>query len=219
MEFKNFIPNTESVAIYSSMSFIIGCINIKNNIGVLFYVIVGTIVLPGKYVPGAQLKDGTRIKYKLNGLLVHFVAMLLYIMFSNLGFGYFDGRIVWRNFTGIAGFAMIFSLFFATFLYIKANIQKKNLNIHGNNNFLMNWFTGVELNPFIFGFEIKTNSYRPAFILEHLIAISAMYEQYYSYNEISISMIVFQFIVFSYIFDCYYYEDGLILMFDIIEEK
>eukprot|EP01080_Neovahlkampfia_damariscottae_P000168 gene168-4414_t len=204
MEFSNFVPSVESFIIY-------GC--------VLLYTVIATVIIPGNTAEGAQLKDGSRITYKLNGLRVHFTSIFLFVIFSNTGLGLFDGAIVWRNFFKIGTVAMIFSILFATFLYIKAYVQKNKLNIHGNNNFFMNWFIGVELNPFIFGFEIKANSYRPAFILEHLFAVSALYEQYYKFNSISPSMMVFQFITFSYIFDCYYYEDGLILMYDIIEEN
>jgi Delta14-sterol reductase len=155
----------------------------------------------------------------LNGLLVHFVGVLLFILFSNAGLGFYNGALVFQNFFPLFTVATIFSIFFATFLYLKATLFKNDKLALHSDNFLVNWVMGAELNPFIFGFEIKANSYRPGFILEHIFAVSACFQQYQQFNEISSPMLMYQLITFLYLFDCYYYEDGLILMFDIIEEK
>lgn len=197
------LPNITSIIIFFS---------------VIAYAVLGTIFLPGKKVKGALLKDGTRIEYTMNGMVVHFVGVTLYFVLSNVGLGLYSATIVLDHFSSLLSTAIIWSFVFTTILIVKALLMKSKLTLHSNNP-IMNFWYGIELNPFILGFEIKYFSYRPAFILEHLIILSGLYKQYTLHGTISNAMIMYQLITLLYLLDCWWFEEGVILMFDIIEEK
>lgn len=187
------------------------------------FAVIATILLPGRFVKGAILKDGNQITYKLNGLSVHFSALFCFFLFSDIGlFKFYRFSILFDQYFSLLLVGTVFSIMFSLFLHFKAHLYNRpeQLTFHSNNS-LMNWIYGIELNPFILGFEVKHFSYRPAFIIEHLIVLGAMSKQYISSenNSISISMIIYQVITLIYIVDCFFYEDGILLMFDIIEEK
>jgi len=200
--------------VFSSVLIYVSCVT---------FAVIATILLPGPFVKGAILKDGSQITYKLNGLAVHFSALFFFFLFSDFGlFKFYRFSILFDQYFSLLGVGIAFSIMFSLFLHFKAYLYNRpeQLTYHSN-NFLMNWIYGIELNPFILGFEVKHFSYRPAFIIEHLIVLGAMSKQYVisESNSISISMVIYQVITLIYIGDCFFYEDGILLMFDIIEEN
>lgn len=84
------------------------------------------------------------------------------------------------------------------------------------NNVILDFWCGAELNPHLFGFEIKEFSYRPAFVFIALINMSATAKQYDIYGTVFLPMALFQIISAFYAIDALMFESGLITMFDII---
>jgi delta14-sterol reductase len=199
-------PDLESIIIFAS---------------VIVYSVIATIILPGEYVLGAVLKNGQRIPYKVNGLRVYLLAIVLFIVGSYY-FDLFPARILHDHYGALLSTDVLFTLIFSLFLYLRAFfwIPKQQANfLYSPYNFIMNFWVGSELNPHIFGFELKLFAYRPGFILLTLLNISNIAVQYEKYGKISLPMLVFQIISFWYAVDAFWFEKGLIFMFDIIEEN
>ncbi|KAL9644401.1 hypothetical protein ABK040_013630 [Willaertia magna] len=205
-------------------------------ITMLIYSVIATIIIPGKRKPGATLKNNTVIHYKLNGLNVVLLSILIFTILCYLPLNISttnptNNTISVPIYTYITHHigeliitTLIFSLFFCTFLFLRATfyIPKDQQNYQYPPtlfNFIKNYWCGVELNPHIYGFEIKLFSYRPAFILLSMINISFIFEQYSLYQTLSLNLVTFEFISFWYIIDAFVFEYGLVFMFDIIEEN
>ena len=206
----NPIPTMESVAIYMS---------------VVVFCVIGTLVIPGKWVPGAALKDGSRVQYKTNGLLVTLAAVGIYGVMCFYGFE-INGQPIYTaicgSFGSLLSVSLIFSVLMTTFLYLRGAFfipQKEQNFLYPRWNIVMNFWCGVELNPHFFGFEIKEFSYRPAFAMMGVLNLSYMFEQFRLYGAVSPNLATFQAINFFYLVDAFVFEYGLIYMFDIIEEN
>ena len=117
--------------------------------------------------------------------------------------------------------SVLFSVLLSVFLYLRTLfwIPKEQQNYVYNGNPIMNFWVGTELNPHLFGFEIKLFGYRPAFVLITLINLSTLAAQYERYSACSTPMLLFQAISLWYSIDCFWFENGLVFMFDIIEEN
>ena len=206
----NLKPSTESIIIYLS--------------AVLFSVI-GTLLIPGKWVPGAPLKDNSRVYYKTNGLLVVLVGSLIYgaLCYTNFQFaGQAIYTLICNSFGELLTVSLVFSILLTTLLYLRGLfiIPEKERNfLYPKWNIPMNFWCGVELNPHFFGFEIKEFSYRPAFLMMSVLNLSYAFEQYRLYGALSTNLVTFQAISFFYTIDAFVFEYGLIYMFDIIEEN
>ena len=46
--------------------------------GWIFYCYICWLIIPGDWVEGSMLRDGTKKKYKINGLSFYIVTLLLY---------------------------------------------------------------------------------------------------------------------------------------------
>jgi delta14-sterol reductase len=153
-----------------------GFVAVFGFVGALFLL---SIVLPGKTLQGVQLKDGTRVSYKLNGFL-----MLLLVAAVLLG-GQFSGLInlasLVHHFWGLVVAANVLS-FGATFwLYARGvragdshDDEKPSVSVNANGeavaakpsmmSIVKGLYYGVTLNPSLFGIDIKMFSYRPSLI-------------------------------------------------------
>jgi len=180
---------------------------------------VASILLPGERFQGAPLKDGSRRTYTLNGLLVQLLAMVGYVVGSEFVLGLWRSTIIYEHYGALLTTTLAWSFVLSTYLYVRAKFLPKKEQNYRSNDLITNFWCGVELNPEILGFEIKFWSYRPGFILMSLINISSLAKQYHEYGEVSLPMLVFQVISFLYVFDAFWYEGGMVYMFDIIEEN
>ncbi|KAL0477923.1 delta(14)-sterol reductase [Acrasis kona] len=188
---------------------------------VLSYCVISTLAIPGPYFLGAPLKDNRpRVTYVLNGLRAHILAMILYIVGSDYCLNLYKATIIYDNYGPLLTTTVLWAFLFSAFLYLRAKfvIPKVDQN-YQSDNFLVNFWCGVELNPHVLGFEVKCWSYRPGFILMSLINISVLAKQLELYHSVSTPMIMFQAISLFYVVDAFYFETGLVYMFDIIEEN
>jgi len=199
-------PDYESIVIFSS---------------IVLYSVIATIVIPGKWFLGAKLKDGKQLPYKLNGTWVHLSAIVLFVLASFV-FKLFNATILYDHYGALLTTDLLFTVGLTLFLYVRSLvwIPTEQQNFHYPKwNVPMNLWVGTELNPHFFGFEIKLFAYRPGFILLSLLNVSSLAVQYERYGTISTPMILFQLISLWYSIDCFWFESGLVYMFDIIEEN
>ncbi|KAJ3027690.1 UNVERIFIED_CONTAM: hypothetical protein HDU68_003331 [Siphonaria sp. JEL0065] len=132
------------------------------------------LVLPGKIATGTLIRDGTRLTYPINA----FSAMILsYLTLGAISYQYGSAPLLWvanntlplcLSSTGLSVIQSL-ALYAASFRYVTVNADAKSqkdgkdatrlpalLAVGGNSGYpFYDFFIGRELNPRIFGFDLK----------------------------------------------------------------
>lgn len=187
------------------------------------------VYFPGKDIDGVELRDGSKLNYRINGLSMS--GALVAIVFARAWTldNYYLPELdfLYNNQLQLICVTIIFSFFLSFFVYfisfiplIKPNKKKTNeriLSINGNSgNALYDWFIGRELNPRIGAWDIKLFcELRPGMLLLLLINLACLHHQYHSMGKIADSMILMNVLQAFYIFDGVLNEEGCLTMMDI----
>lgn len=176
-------------------------------------------ILPlGPVAEGQPLKNGDRLKYRLNG----FVALVL----SVLAFGasaYFGlpVTVLHKKFFKIMTTAVVFSFVLSIYLYIKSRyVSKSRLASPGNTgNIVYDFFLGHELNPRIGPLDLKFFcELRPGLIGWVMLNLSFLLEAYQetqTFPPALTMVVVFQII---YVADALWFEDAILTTMDIVHD-
>ncbi|AWU75219.1 uncharacterized protein C5L36_0B04700 [Pichia kudriavzevii] len=186
------------------------------------------VYIPGTTKYGIELRDGTRLKYNINGLqLVGFLLVLFISRFYLYGFNLFELDFLYDNFLGMMATSWEFSILLSFFVYFASFIPLRNkngkgtkeriLSVNGNSqNFIGDWFMGRELNPRIGEWDIKLFcELRPGLLLWLLLNVSCMQRQYQKLGYVTNSMFLINALQFIYIIDGVLNEEGCLTMIDI----
>lgn len=170
---------------------------------------IGSIALPGRFVQGPVIADGTQPTYKLNGLLLFLVTIAFVALMEGFGFGSMTllHTYFWEMFIA----ANVISIFLTVWLY--ANAKDKSMGLAKGL-----WY-GAELNPRWFGIDLKLFAYKPSLIGLALINASFAFVQHQKYGYVTNAMLAYQAMTLFYLLSTYEYEHGLLSMFDMIEER
>eukprot|EP00741_Cyanophora_paradoxa_P003481 tig00000711_g3381.t1 len=191
-----------------------------HDFGVFALYVVGLalmgIVLPGKTYPGTLLADGTRKHYKCNGLLL-FLCLLASLAAASK-YGVVDPTLLHDRYTQFLIVANLAAVGLATVLYVKACIAGKRKHGFLGGNALEDYWNGVELNPELFGIDVKFFWLRPSMMLWILINWSIASKQYALHGELSNAMILYQCFTFLYTLDYFFFEPYMTSTWDIIAE-
>lgn len=126
----------------------------------MLWVAVLTHLVPGHYVPGLPLRDGSRLIYKLNGLRV-FIISLVAAYVASYRLHLFAPTILYEHFSPLFTTSLFVTLIVTVGLHVRAKIIGTAESSSGN--LLMDLWLGNELNPRIFGLDMKTYGLRFAF--------------------------------------------------------
>jgi hypothetical protein len=100
------LPNAQSI----------GVVLVLHAVSVLL-----TLIVPGPPFKGSPLKNNRpSIIYKMNGLRVQLLAILLFIACSNWGLGLYDISIIYNNYGAVLTTTVIYSFIFSTVLFVRA---------------------------------------------------------------------------------------------------
>lgn len=187
------------------------------------------VYAPGKDIPGVELRDGTRLMYRINGLSMAGLlgAVLAARLFAlenyflpELAFLYDNQRKLIYT-TIILSYAMSVFVYLYSFVPLRtkngAGTNERILSINGNSgNIVYDWFIGRELNPRIGAWDIKLFcELRPGMLLLLLINLSCAHAQYHQSGKVTDSMILVNVLQAFYIFDGVLNEEGCLTMMDI----
>lgn len=186
-------------------------------------------ILPGKHMQGVELRDGTKLNYKINGLAMS--GTLLVLLASRLmqSKDYYLPELdfLYKNMLKLTVVSVIFSFILAIFVYAVSFIplskpngkgtNERILSVNGNTgNYFYDWFIGRELNPRLGTWDIKLFcELRPGMLLWLLINLSCVHHQYHSSGSVSDSLILVNVLQAFYIFDGVLNEEGCLTMMDI----
>ncbi len=174
---------------------------------------VGSIVVPGRVQEGSLLGDGSRKKYKLNGLALLVCIALLGA--AGQGLGLFSLAIINENFLGLFVAANAVSIALSAWLWLSGRNKK---DAERSNPLKEIWY-GVELNPELFGVDLKMWAYRPSLIGLALINASFAVVQWERDGELSTAMILYQAFTAIYVFNYFQFEYGMLHTWDIVAER
>ena len=183
--------------------------------------------LPGRVVPGAKLRSGARLEYKLNGHLAFWVSLSVMChgcpRFDGdgqfVGFGPFELEWCYRNFTQLATASVLVSTALSVYLYARSFNPGALLAEGGDTgNPVYDFFIGRELNPRFGGsnFDLKEHcELKPGLIGWVVINIGMALEQRARTGSISGSMLAVNLCQGLYVWDALYHESAVLTTMDI----
>uniref|UniRef100_A0A8C5Z289 Delta(14)-sterol reductase TM7SF2 n=1 Tax=Marmota marmota marmota TaxID=9994 RepID=A0A8C5Z289_MARMA len=167
------------------------------------------VILPGRVMKGVQLRDGSKLSYKINGIAMSTTLVLVLAIRWKLTDGQLpELQYLYENHVSLCIISILFSFFLAT---------EKILALGGNSgNIIYDWFIGRELNPRLGPLDIKMFSeLRPGMLLWLLINLSCLHHHYLKTGKINDALVLVNFLQGFYIFDGVLNEEGVLTMMDI----
>ena len=165
-------------------------------------------IVPGPIHDGAPLADGTRKKYKLNGLYLYLIlaGFCAAGQFTHL----FSLSIVHRHFWSLLVVANLFAHAYTLVLYFRGPHSE---------GFLKDAFMGTEVNPTTWGVDEKMFAYRPSLMGLGVLNWSFAAAQYEQLGHLTTRMWLYQIVYFIYLTNYFQFEYGMLYTWDIIAEK
>ena len=173
---------------------------------------VGAIVLPGFWRDGQPLRDGTRRRYKLSGLVL-FAATHLVIAVG-VTFGGWSLAPLVTHFWSLFVAANVWA--FAISLYLLVSGRR---NRESERSVLADAWLGAELNPTLLGVDLKMFMYHPSLIGLAVMNAAFAFVQVETYGALSPEMILYQAFTWAYLFTHYVKERFMLSTWDIIAER
>jgi len=187
------------------------------------------LLLPGVERTGVELRDGSKLKYNINGISLSILLILVLITRFGLTNGEMpELQFVYENILELTIVAITFSFLLAWFVYIISffpiingtngkGTKEKILALGGNTgDFIYDWFIGRELNPRIGSFDIKLFcELRPGMLLWLILNISSLHHQWLKLGYVTDSMLLVNILQAIYVFDGVLNEEGCLTMMDI----
>ncbi len=172
---------------------------------------VGSMVVPGRRITGPEL-EGKSISYKLNGLSLFVLSAVVAALAQLLG--WFSLSVLNTHFIALFVATNVFAFAFSGWLYLRGARSGR-----ASEGFWRGYFVGVELNPALFGVDLKMFSYRPSLVGLALFNASFAVAQYEAYGELTLAMMLYQVFTFVYVFNYFQFEGGMVHTWDIISER
>jgi delta14-sterol reductase len=169
---------------------------------------LGSLVVPGPVREGAVLPDGSRRRYRLNGLRLFLLVAVGVAAGSALRV--FSLTVLLTHFWALFIVANVFALGLTLALYLKGRPRLGRS--------ARDLFYGTELNPTWLGVDLKLFSYRPSLIGLGLLNASFAFLQYQVYGEVTTRMWLYQGFWFAYLLNYFQFEYGMLHTWDIIAE-
>jgi len=176
--------------------------------------------LPGRSAEGMPLPDGTRLRYRINGLLAMIVTLVV------VGVGYAAGwlPLAWlhANFGALVSVTTIFSFGLAGFVWWWGR-ERPGGPSKISGHFLRDYFYGTALNPRVppvSGFDLKFFcECRPGLIGWIVLDLGMAAAQYERYGEVSLPMIAVIALQAFYVANNFWNEALLLTTIDIQQER
>lgn len=177
-------------------------------VSVLF---AGSILLAGRRVEGSG-SEGNPITYKLNGLAL-FLLTAIVVSLAQV-FGWFSLSALYTHFVALFVVTNGFAFALSVWLYCRGAWTRDPPRGKWRG-----FFFGVELNPTLFGVDLKLYSYRPSLIGLALFNASFAVVQYETYGKLTLAMALYQIFTFLYVLNYFQFEHGMLHTWDIVSER
>lgn len=194
-----------------------------------FGLVIVDQIIPGKQLQGIELRDGSKLNYKINGKLMSLTLIVVLVSrlytsndyyLPELQFLY-DNQLKLTIVITIFSFLLSFFVYFISFIPLSyengLGTRERILSVNGNaKNPIYDWFIGRELNPRIGNWDIKLFcELKPGLLLWFLINLSCIQHQYQIHGQVSDSLVLANVLQAFYLFDGVLNEEGVLSMIDI----
>ncbi len=166
--------------------------------------------LPGPLKQGQQLRDGTRKTYKLNGflLLIVLAVGLAVVQFTKIGNLARVNELFWP----LLVVGNVFAFVHTGWLYA---VGRK----HSDKGVLHDFWFGPELNPDLWGVDLKMFAYMPSLMGLWVLNLSFAAMQYQELGHLTTRMALYETFFTIYIFNYFQFEYGMLHTWDVIAEN
>ncbi|KAF9654072.1 ERG4/ERG24 ergosterol biosynthesis protein [Thelephora ganbajun] len=181
------------------------------------FCVVAWLVLPGDWIEGTLMRNGKKMKYKINAFSTFLLTMGVTAGVI-LRFGPESFTFIYDKWIGFVTASFVMSVVQSIYCYTSSFFGDKLLALGGNSgNFIYDFYIGRELNPTIGSFDLKSfNELRPGLILWALVDISMACEQYVRRGgTLTDSMILVLGFHLWYVADAVYNEPAIFTIMDI----
>ncbi|PVU92751.1 hypothetical protein BB561_003631 [Smittium simulii] len=185
--------------------------------GWLLWLVALYFILPADKVSGTTLRNGTKLLYPVNGN-----ALVSYALLASM-YGHYGRRpFIWiaDNTLGLVVSSFLVATMQAILLYMLSFRAQVMLSVVGNSgNPIYDFFIGRELNPRIFGLDLKYFcELRPGIIGWTVLNICFAVKQYHSFGYITNSMWIVIISQILYALDSLWFESAVLTTMDITTE-
>lgn len=187
--------------------------------GFFTYLAIAGSILPGKLVPGVALPDGTRLRYRCNGLLS--LVLLVALLGISAKMGFVSPTAVSDRGLELLSTTFVFSVLVTLVLYFsgcKSQSKGSSLKAHISGNLIDDWWFGIQLNPQFMGIDLKFFFVRAGMMGWLLINLSILMKSIQD-GTLSQSMILYQLFCALYVLDYFVHEEYMTSTWDIIAER
>ncbi|CAM9900766.1 unnamed protein product [Discosporangium mesarthrocarpum] len=195
-------------------------------IGWLFFQVLLDRLLPGEIVEGVVLKDGSRLKYKMNGHMSFWVSFLVmgHCLPSFDEDGHFKGlgplplSMLYDMYAELALAAILISYALSAGVYLSS--YRKGAKLVAANEIglsvMYDFFIGRELNPRIGSLDLKCFcELRPGLIGWAVLNLGMACKQKENLGYISLSMVTVNLFQLLYVWDALFHERSILTTMDI----
>lgn len=199
----------------------------------LFHVLLERI-LPGEIVEGVTLEDGSKLKYRMSGHLQFWITIIamghcipvfekqdgndtLGSVWSLSGFRGLPLSILYEQYVQLITVSIIGSFILSIYLYVSSFGRGKILAKGGvSGNPFYDFFIGRELNPRVFGIDLKEFcELRPGLIGWLVLNLGMACQQIKNSKSMSLSMVLVCLFQGLYVWDALYQEKAILTTMDI----
>ena len=181
-----------------------------------FALLFAAKVLPGKTYQGFPQPSGDRKDYKVNGLSL-WVATHMAVVVGALWFGLSLRPLItefWSYFIVVNAASLLWT--FVLYFGGRARGEKTRTGLFG---FVLDLWLGVELNPTWRGVDLKTWAYHPSLIGLSLLNAAFGWAQWEQQGSLTPQMIAYLGFWWLYMTSHFWFEAGVLSMWDVIAEK
>jgi len=161
------------------------------------------------------LPDGTCKSYKLNGIYLMFVLAALVAVAEATDV--FSLATIHRLFWPLFAVANVSAVVFSAYLFIVGR-RRSRRPVRSPGRRREAWF-GSELNPDLWGVDLKLFSYLPSLLGLWLINLSFAAEQWEDLGRLTTRMVLYQSFFTIYILSTFHFEHGMLQMWDVVAEN
>ena len=185
--------------------------------GWLAFQVLLQISMPGKWLEGPILSDGTRLKYKMNGSKAWWITWLALAV--GVATHLFSPTILADQFGALLTTANLAAYIFSLYLFWHGKrFAPKDERL--TNNIIQDFWLGTSLNPRIKSFDLKLFcEARPGLIAWIAIDLSLAAKQLELHGYLTLPMILICAFQFWYVADYYFNEESILTTWDIKHEK
>ncbi|KAJ3123917.1 hypothetical protein HK098_001562 [Nowakowskiella sp. JEL0407] len=189
--------------------------------GWLFFQAFLYAVVPAPIGYGQTTPAGFTLPYVVNGLRAWIITHSLFILFSDIGLGYYKASIIHDNWGALLVGANVYGYFLTAFSFIKAYLFPSHPS---DRKFSTSWvydlYMGIEFNPRIgkmFDFKLFHNG-RPGIVAWTLINFSFAAAQYNQIGYVTNSMLLLNWLHLVYVIDFFWNEDWYLRTIDVAHD-